>query len=651
MGKGFMALLAAQALALLALVTSGAWLPSLMSGGAPGSVVVGNGPQLRSFASLADVQAFLARSQQATRERRLMEEAPAEAAMEAADAAAPANAAPASETAARSADGITNNQTAGVDEGGIVKMRGRHLVVLRRGRLFTLDTQGGLRTVSTVNAFPPGGDSASAWYDEMLISGDMVIVIGFNYARQGTEINRFRISDDGQLSYRDTYTLRSNDYYSSENYASRLIGSELIVYAPLMLQSVEDIGKSLPALAAYDAQTQTLGDFAVIADPSNIYAPPITVDAPLAVDVAHSVTRCDLSAATLNCDATVVLGGWSRSFYVGPDAVYVWTESPAAMGGGGGGARVYRIPLQQGDPGVVAVSGMPTDQFSFREDAERETLHVLVGTGYGDAMWDSETGGGPMRLLSLPLDRFASGSGVAEPGLYRQLPPVRGWGLQNRFVGQHVLYSRQSQPEFDQRGIGRTNPSDVVIVPLDGGPVQTLVPGHGVSRIDMMGDDALVIGNGEGNDSNALNFSAITLGAQSAVADRYRFAAASEGESRSHAFFFRRDAGSEDGANGMLGLPIRRMTERTNGGDAAILYLRRQNRRLGDMGTLDSGAFGEANDNCLASCTDWYGNARPIFAGNRVFALMGYELVEGQVTQGRIRELRRLDFTPRGSQR
>ena len=58
--------------------------------------------------------------------------------------AAPASPAPAAESAAKSADAsgradsITNVQTAGVDEGGIVKRAGDHLVILRRGRLFTV---------------------------------------------------------------------------------------------------------------------------------------------------------------------------------------------------------------------------------------------------------------------------------------------------------------------------------------------------------------------------------------------------------------------------------------------------------------------------------------------------------------------------------
>ncbi|MEM6989400.1 MAG: hypothetical protein AAF721_02845 [Myxococcota bacterium] len=41
---------------------------------------------------------------------------------------------------------------------------------------------------------------------------------------------------------------------------------------------------------------------------------------------------------------------------------------------------------------------------------------------------------------------------------------------------------------------------------------------------------------------------------------------------------------------------------------------------------------------------DWYGNARPIFYKGRVFALLGYELVEGQIGRGGIREVDRANM-------
>jgi hypothetical protein len=52
------------------------------------------------------------------------------------------------------------------------------------------------------------------------------------------------------------------------------------------------------------------------------------------------------------------------------------------------------------------------------------------------------------------------------------------------------------------------------------------------------------------------------------------------------------------------------------------------------------------SDNCQPSCLDWYGNARPIFINERVFALLGYELVEGRVAPASIREIGHVSFAP-----
>ena len=129
---------------------------------------------------------------------------------------------------------ITNNQEASVDEGDIVKLSGDHLVILRRGRLFTVSlARGRMRPVDSINAFPPGVSGRGDWYDEMLISGDRIVVVGYSYARGGTEINRFRINGSGRLRFEDAWHLKSNDYYSSRNYASRLIGNRLIFDTPL----------------------------------------------------------------------------------------------------------------------------------------------------------------------------------------------------------------------------------------------------------------------------------------------------------------------------------------------------------------------------------------------------------------------------------
>ncbi|HYC73793.1 beta-propeller domain-containing protein [Brevundimonas sp.] len=68
-------------------------------------------------------------------------------------------------TGARAAaPSITNNQEVGVDEGDVVKARGDTLVILRRGRLFTVTTAGGrLRLVDTIEAYPTGVDARHDW--------------------------------------------------------------------------------------------------------------------------------------------------------------------------------------------------------------------------------------------------------------------------------------------------------------------------------------------------------------------------------------------------------------------------------------------------------------------------------------------------------
>ncbi|MEJ7758070.1 MAG: hypothetical protein WKF55_00625 [Gemmatimonadaceae bacterium] len=68
--------------------------------------------------------------------------------------------------------------------------------------------------------------------------------------------------------------------------------------------------------------------------------------------------------------------------------------------------------------------------------------------------------------------------------------------------------------------------------------------------------------------------------------------------------------------------------------------------RLGAAGSLSARDETVIDDGCKASCVDWYGNARPLFVGDRIFALLGYELVEGSYRDGRMAEVRRSNFAP-----
>lgn len=612
---------------------------------------VANAKQMQAFASDAEFARFMRRvadRQRAHRKADMEVYQSTDAAVPppppppAPMVAAPAEAGNVVVTGSQQATSITNTQEADVDEGGIVKVAGDYLVILRRGRLFTVsvaDTS--MRPIDHIDAFPPGASGAGAWYDEMLISGDRIVVVGFSYARGGTEINRFRIGSDGKLRYDDSYHLRSNDYYSSSNYASRLVGSTLIFYTPLYLNERSPIA-GLPALRRWTGNAQA--PFERTLPATRLYVPN-ALRRSLDDDVStlHTVTRCDLGAAAMTCKATAVLGSDSRSFYVTSDAVYVWTGTSRSITARSG-AYVYRLPLDGSAPGAVQAWGAPVDQFSFRADRAQRQLQVVVrADSRGDAMWRPERSEGAAALLTVPLANFGDGSFVAPPRAYRPLPLNKDpWSFHNRFVGRHLIYSAGA---FNQHAGVKT----VFAVPLDGGAIAQVPVPHGVDRIDIIGADAIAIGN---DARDRLGFSAIELGrGAGTLGDSYLLPAAHEGERRSQAFFFRPDDGSRDGASGMLGLPVTRdlgrsTTARFLGSGSAIAFLRRDQRRFSPAGELVANAGGVSDDGCQASCVDWYGNARPIFLGKRVFALMGYELVEGRVAGGLIGERARIDFAP-----
>ena len=206
-------------------------------------------------------------------------------------------------------ESITNTQHAGVDEGGIVKLHGDHLVMLRRGRLFTVAIgDGALRPVSTIDAFGPDAYADENWYDEMLVSGDTVVVIGYSYVREATEVGLFDIDAQGRLTYRSTYDLRSNDYYSSRNYASRLIGSKLIFYSPLHFYNWrdEDVFSSFPAVRKWHTGAKP-SEFRRIVSASRVYRPEMEFAVENGVTL-HTVTICDLANRGFDCQATSVIG-------------------------------------------------------------------------------------------------------------------------------------------------------------------------------------------------------------------------------------------------------------------------------------------------------------------------------------------------------
>jgi Beta propeller domain len=426
---------------------------------------------------------------------------------------APSPASPMADTSAAKAeeykagkddDGITNNQHVGVDEGGIVKVHGDHLVILRRGRLFTVKVgSNSLAPVSSVNAYAPGVNPSGDWYDEMLVSKDTVVVIGYSYGRGGTEINLFDING-GNLKFRSSYHLRSNDYYSSRNYASRLIGNKLVFYTPQYMNYYGgDPMQRFPAVRKWHKGV-TNDEFKTIVSATRVYRTPRSEESANSSSALHTVTVCDLASREMQCEGTAVLGAPGRIFYVSPKSVYVWTTEWNRRGSQATtGSMVYSMPLDGSAPSALGVSGVPVDQFSFLESDDNH-LNVLVRSeGYGEQMWGSERTAGDVALFRTPIDDFNDGSQSASRDSYRNLPNVEGYTMQNRFVGDHILYGAGN-------GWGRqknTDGANLYAVNWKTGGTSSLYLDHSVDRIEQLGGDAVVVGT-NGQD---LYFSPVSL--------------------------------------------------------------------------------------------------------------------------------------------
>jgi hypothetical protein len=234
--------------------------------------------------------------------------------------------------------------------------------------------------------------------------------------------------------------------------------------------------------------------------------------------------------------------------------------------------------------------------------------------------------------------------------------------VRNRFAGDWLVYGSgdwgydaipdeppaDDTPEKAAMRIAERAGS-VVILPVDRPSQAVVVPlAHNVIRIDRVGLDGMIV-NGY-RDHQGLTMSLIQLGASPHVAASTTLTGRYESEGRSHAF---NSSVGLDG-NGLLGVPTiarpsGRYSWRSDTSDVSFASVTGgATRSITDAGLLASTTVpleDRAPDyECEVSCTDWYGNSRPIFTGGRIFALMETELVEGRLVDGRMTEVQRIDM-------
>lgn len=536
---------------------------------------------------------------------------------------------------------LINAHADGVDEGSIVKRLNHFLVVLRRGRLYTIDTRlRTLRRVATVDAFAPGSNPAYAWFDELIVHGDRVIVMGVDFSGNTTTIGAFRLDERGDLRHEQTFALSGTASTASRSNVARLVHSKLVLYSqsdvPFDSARAANALPTLRERRARDSSHQA--NLAPLAQ--RVYRP-VGAASGTPVEAIHTVTTCDLARAKFSCESTIIFASEGSANYVSSTAVYVststWSSTANRSYADSISALLIRVPLDGQAATAVAVTGVAIDQRSFLE--REKTLHMFLrGEGLGAQQWLTQQPGGSLALLSIPIEQLRVGLDP-KPIHYRRLASMRPLEeVPHRFTRDALVYTSAGGSSPTD-----TMPTNLVVVPLRSRSWSSVGLDHDVDRIDAIGDDALAIGR----DSAAnLHLSGVRL-RQTPVRIQHDII-----EDREHVYARNRPLTYRPDENrtrtGVIALPITR-ADRTgrafqNQVDA-VRYLRNTGSAFKPLGELASHPISPYDD-CVSSCADWYGQARPIFFDGRIFALLGYELVEGAMVGSKIVETRRLNFLP-----
>jgi hypothetical protein len=537
-----------------------------------------------------------------------------------------------------------------VDAGDDVAVSGHFLVILRRGRLYSFDLgpergrDRTLRLVGFMNLY--SANSQFRPYYKLMLRGTRIIVVGYHNSEREVEVQLLHLADDGVLSRTASYELRVD--CAHERCIARLAGDRLVLFSttPLAAGSVDALSL-LPAVKRMIPDAAS-GDFQSLVTASRMFRFPndsMIGSAPF----LNTVTMCDVKPSALACEARVIIGPRDNDYRVSRTAFYVWThegDQPNVLLPNEHPVTLFRVPLSEHAPQAIRLSGGPFNHLSLNEDA-RGGLRLFAS---GDARYGphSQLEGGKREraaLFTLQSSDFGDGTRDAPASTHRTVPLDEGESVRSEFVGSWLFYSvgggyfRYASPM-----------TTLFAIRTDSGEARRIRLPYYVERIAPMDSDAIVIATAA---PFALHFLRINPFSRSPLSGHFVLTNPSQAEYERDGFFYR----SIDSARGLLAIPGRGYgrSDSTHWatGSTHVEFVRVSPRSLVSIGSLSSTPGTSEQDSLEVQSgwfEDWYGNARGLFVGQRIFALIGYELIEARMIDGRLVERQRINFMPRTSQ-
>lgn len=548
-------------------------------------------------------------------------------------------------------DLITNNQEAGVDEGGIVKKMGPLLLVLRQGVLHVIDTgaPGHERFELLYSHSVVADDSRDdLYYDEILTFNGGAILLGFNFARNAAELFVFRLEASGALEPRGRWLLAVDDYFSGNDSGARIRDGELVLSLSFPADSLLEGNWPFAARVGADGEPIEATRVDLLA-PDDLQV----LDGLGAYPQVYAFLRCDLGGLLqqrLACQRNAAVANADASIYIAADGIYLadysWTKQAWGRRDfdpwvarwtqpepGDYVSRVLRLPQNPAQAAtIVATTGLPNGRFGFKESAEG--LYLIGSERVSEHTQRN-------LLQHIPFSRFRSRAAGRAPAEIRA--SIEGDIAFMRFDHASAWLALEESPGEDRKDDDyQPGTRQLQRVPLDGGPIQSVPLPAPVERIELLSEHVLLLGSAYGKGEAQEMRTVLVRRDNGAVGPLGRWRGmAADLSSRSHSF---NSARLDDGTE-LAGLPV---FAPAVPGDAErhpeeqiedLLVFRRKDDALALAGRVDMQHI--ASD-CDLDCYAWYGSARFFAFGDRLFTLSGELLKELRIDRDQLRETGRL---------
>lgn len=550
-------------------------------------------------------------------------------------------------------DVITNNQEAGVDEGGIVKKMGSLLLVLRQGVLHVIDTGApGRERFELLHSHQVVADDSrdDLFYDEILTFSGGAILLGFNYVEGAAELFVFRLDAEGGLEPRGRWQLAVDDYFSGNDSGARIRDGELVLSLSFPAESLLKDKWPFAARVGTDGKRIEATRVDLLA-PDDLQV----LDGLGAYPQVYAFLRCGLDGLLqqhLACQRTAAVANVDASTYVAADGIYLadyrWTQQAWRRANfdpwmarwtqpkpGDYASRVLRLPQNRAEaPAVVATTGLPNGRFGFKETADG--LYLIGSERISE---DAQRN----LLQYIPFSRFRARTSSLAPAEIRA--SIEGEIAFLRFDQTSAWLAMQETLDEDSEDDEHLpGTRQLHRLPLDGSPIQHLPLPAPVERIELLAEHVLLMGSiyrdGEPQDMRTV----LVRRDNAAVGTPGQWPGmAADLSSRSQNF----NAARLDDGTELAGLPVFAPDppegSRYYREDLVedLLVFRREGDTLQLAARVD---MQHLPSECELDCYGWYGSARFFAFGERLFTLSGELLKELRFDRGQLRETGRLQL-------